>query len=371
MAWTWQHLKQWHVTNAEERARDLAWDGVKVEPLYRYAQQPVVRPAPECEHQWRHGGANKLQNQKQCIKCGRVELDAQPAPVVPDAYVRDERGRMMLNGVCEPKIGFGAGWNACRAAMLQGADGKPELTVWYGAMPETNGKTNWTAILHREGQHPREGITIDRSEYPDRVRYEADRMRHLIGELADEPDILAYDAEAHSGYVYPGNSPVIPGAEQRISDAVDLLKKAAPAMLADNGGPDGPLAGRMNSPVIPEGSASMFRRWLAFGRGMQNAGCQLPHNLIAETESMLAAAAQPQNAPQNIPEIIPGWIPVSERMPEAGGDMIVFTDGIVMSGISYAKKKGFYIQALEYDNDEPVDSVTHWMPLPAGPKEEK
>ena len=43
---------------------------------------------------------------------------AQPAPVVPDAYVRDERGRMMLNGVCEPKIGFGTGWNACRAAML-------------------------------------------------------------------------------------------------------------------------------------------------------------------------------------------------------------------------------------------------------------
>lgn len=48
---------------------------------------------------------------------------AQPAPAVPDAYVRDERGRMMLNGVCEPKIGFGIGWNACRAAMLIG--GKP------------------------------------------------------------------------------------------------------------------------------------------------------------------------------------------------------------------------------------------------------
>ncbi|HHT4570476.1 hypothetical protein [Enterobacter hormaechei] len=95
-------------------------------------------------------------------------------------------------------------------AMLQGADEKPELTVWYGSMPETNGKTNWTAMLHRKGHHPWEGITIDRSEYPDRVRYEADRMRHLIGELADEPDILAYDAEAHSGYVYPGNPPVTP-----------------------------------------------------------------------------------------------------------------------------------------------------------------
>ena len=50
--------------------------------------------------------------------CTMPVYAAQPAPVVPDAYVRDERGRMMLNGVCEPKIGFGIGWNACRAAML-------------------------------------------------------------------------------------------------------------------------------------------------------------------------------------------------------------------------------------------------------------
>lgn len=46
---------------------------------------------------------------------------APPAPVtVPDAYIRDERGRMMLNGNPEPRIGYGGGWNACRAAMLQG-----------------------------------------------------------------------------------------------------------------------------------------------------------------------------------------------------------------------------------------------------------
>lgn len=51
----------------------------------------------------------------------RSAANAQPAPVVPDAYVRDEHGRMMLNGVCEPKIGFGTGWNACRAAMLAAA----------------------------------------------------------------------------------------------------------------------------------------------------------------------------------------------------------------------------------------------------------
>ncbi|WP_227680676.1 hypothetical protein [Klebsiella quasipneumoniae] len=50
-----------------------------------------------------------------------------------------------------------------------------------------------------------------------------------------------------------GSSPVIPGAEQRIADAVELLKKAAPGMLADNSGPNGPLAGRMKSPAIPDG----------------------------------------------------------------------------------------------------------------------
>ncbi|WP_239719418.1 DUF551 domain-containing protein [Klebsiella quasipneumoniae] len=44
VAWTWQHLKQWYVTNDEERARELAWDGVKVEQLYRHAQPaPVVQ----------------------------------------------------------------------------------------------------------------------------------------------------------------------------------------------------------------------------------------------------------------------------------------------------------------------------------------
>lgn len=91
--------------------------------------------------------------------------------------------------------------------------------------------------------------------------------------------------------------------------------------------------------------------------------------VVNRRAAMLAAAPQ---LPGSEPATVPGkWIPVSERMPEAGGDMIVFTDGIVMSGVSYAKKKGFYIQALEYDDDEPVDSVTHWMSLPAGPQEVK
>lgn len=78
----------------------------------------------------------------------------------------------------------------------------PELTVWEGPMPESNGKSNFTAVLMRkdsmwDGPH----VTIERSEYPDRIRYEADRVRHLIGEIDDEPDIFVYDADKHSGYV--------------------------------------------------------------------------------------------------------------------------------------------------------------------------
>lgn len=84
---------------------------------------------------------------------------------------------------------------------------QPELTVWEGAMPESNGKSNFTAVLMRKGAGLFDGIsggmTIARSEYPDRVRYEADCVRWLIGELKEQPCILDYDADKHSGYAAP------------------------------------------------------------------------------------------------------------------------------------------------------------------------
>lgn len=84
---------------------------------------------------------------------------------------------------------------------------QPELTVWEGSMPESNGKSNFTAILMRKGGtlfNPlTDGFTIARSEYPDRVRYEADCVRWLIGELKEKPCITDYDADKHSGYAAP------------------------------------------------------------------------------------------------------------------------------------------------------------------------
>ena len=150
-------------------------------------------------------------------------------PVVPDAYVRDEHGRMMLNGVYEPKIGFGTGRNACRAAMLQA-----------GTLTNEGTKQAWTGI-------------------PD--------IDNAINML-DRIDTL----------------------ESCDDDRIEAVKTVLRG-----------LAG--NSPVIPDSSADMLRRWLTFGRGMQNAGSQLPHNLIAETESMLAAAPQ---SPGSDPATVPG-----------------------------------------------------------------
>lgn len=98
---------------------------------------------------------------------------------------------------------------------------RPALTVWYGPMPESNGKSNFTAILMRKDGEFFEGITggitIDRGEYPERVRYEADRMRYLIGELPDEPDITTYDTDLHSGYV---------SASMKMADELEVARHA-------------------------------------------------------------------------------------------------------------------------------------------------
>lgn len=78
-----------------------------------------------------------------------------------------------------------------------------KLKVWFGPLPESNGQTNWTAILYKDNGGRFDftnGFTLAQSEYKDRVRYDADCVRHILGELADQPDILAYDSELMEPY---------------------------------------------------------------------------------------------------------------------------------------------------------------------------
>ena len=124
--------------------------------------------------------------------------------------------------------------------------GQPALTVWEGAMPESNGKSNFTAVLMRKGAELFDGIsgglTIARSEYPDRVRYEADCVRWLIGELKDEPCITGYDADKHSGYkarddgvvLVPEGSRVVAGFEVIERKHVPTVTIRLPATHADD-----------------------------------------------------------------------------------------------------------------------------------------
>lgn len=74
---------------------------------------------------------------------------------------------------------------------------QPRLKVRLQSFPESNGKRNWTAILGREGKWGGlvgscGGITIERGELWNRVAYEAERARFLLGERDTEPFILDY-----------------------------------------------------------------------------------------------------------------------------------------------------------------------------------
>lgn len=84
---------------------------------------------------------------------------------------------------------------------------------------------------------------------------------------------------------------------------------------------------------------------------------------------VLAAAPQPQNAPQNIPEIIPGWIPVRERMPGSQEWVIVFAKWANQQVLCWDDVQNRWTDFE--DQSYYADMFTHWMPLPAGPKEEK
>ncbi len=71
------------------------------------------------------------------------------------------------------------------------------LTVRLISFPESNGKTNWTAMFVRaqpwDGlMNNAGGITIDRGECWNRVAYSAERARFLLGERATEPSIMDY-----------------------------------------------------------------------------------------------------------------------------------------------------------------------------------
>lgn len=213
-----------------------------------------------------------------------------------------------------------------RAAMLQGAEPvsqHPDLTVWYGSMPETNGKSNWTAILHRKGEGRQDGITIDRSEYPGRVLYAADRVRYLIGEKPDRPYILDYDGDKHSGYVKP--------VSQSDELPMDYLQ----------GHKDGlEWAARLAESNHPQTGDWLYDDPLELAKAIRK-GPDMPTGPVQ------------------------GWISCSERMPD-GMQTVITSNGF---DIGNGWWDGDAWQEWSRHDAVPGE-VTHWMPLPAAPQQE-
>jgi len=75
--------------------------------------------------------------------------------------------------------------------------GQQPLAVWFDSMPESNGKRNWTVVLHPADATGfdlfEKGFQVHRSEYYDRARYDADSLKFMLGLIEKEPFILDYD----------------------------------------------------------------------------------------------------------------------------------------------------------------------------------
>lgn len=89
-----------------------------------------------------------------------------------------------------------------------------ELTVKMFKMSESNGKTNWQAYFKRKDDPTFKGlvgslggICISWGECWNRVAYEAERARFLLGERTTEPCIMAYGEDVATSKEWKGDDP--------------------------------------------------------------------------------------------------------------------------------------------------------------------
>jgi hypothetical protein len=100
----------------------------------------------------------------------------------------------------------------CVQSGLRSEKSAVPLTVRLVSYPESNGKRNWTAMFARiqpwDGLIGNAGgVTIGRGEYWNRVAYEAERARFLIGERTTEPGIWAYGEDVKTPEEWHGADP--------------------------------------------------------------------------------------------------------------------------------------------------------------------
>ncbi|WXE09446.1 DUF551 domain-containing protein [Klebsiella pneumoniae] len=109
-------------------------------------------------------------------------------------------------------------------------------------------------------------------------------------------------------------------------------------------------------------------------RGIADCLCDAEEALIEVVNRCAAMLAAYPQSPGGDHATVPGkWIPVSERMPDVGVKVLCFP---AKDEPIHATFNGqLWLQDVSWSgSEEPIDNVipvtvTHWMPLPAGPQE--
>ncbi|HBQ4757031.1 TPA: DUF551 domain-containing protein [Escherichia coli] len=309
---------------------------------------------------------------------------AKPVPMVPDARPS------LNNGI----VGFDEGWNACRAAMLQSGnfrENKNSSTNNFREIAETS--TNYP-VIPSEVLSAILKVAKIRADFDD---FDGDRRG--IGDCLDEAEQelivtinkyasqLAAEPIATNDVREQTAVPPVPVIQADVAQAIEKLKRKLVECNRYNYCADAvkgveyachaamlqgsqPVSNHEELPLDYLQGQKDGLEWAA-----QLAEANHPQTgdwLYDDPLELAKAIRKGPDMPEfdgPTPVTPDGWISCSERMPEETGDIIVVSDCIVMSGISYSRRDGFYIAALEYDDDEPIGGVTHWMPLPEPPQE--
>ncbi|EFT3194213.1 DUF551 domain-containing protein, partial [Escherichia coli] len=311
---------------------------------------------------------------------------APPAPVVPEEKpMPNPLSMYAVDAVAA--IAEVRGWNACRAAMLQAGnfrENKDSSTNNFREISETS--TNYP-VIPSEVLSAILKVAKIRADFDD---FDGDRRG--IGDCLDEAEQelivtinkyasqLAAEPIATNDVREQTAVPPVPVIQADVAQAIEKLKRKLVECNRYNYCADAvkgveyachaamlqgsqPVSQTYKFPVNTPCQDAPAHIWL------QTAGVWPEDGELSELtwcshnqhhDDTLYVRADLVNG--NSPVTPDGWISCSERMPEETGDIIVVSDGIVMSGISYSRRDGFYIAALKYDDDEPIGGVTHWMP---------
>ncbi|QLQ47712.1 DUF551 domain-containing protein [Escherichia coli] len=368
--------------NIERRAYEIALASLEAEPVAYIFKHPAGKLFWALTDE-----SNKEQSDVIPVYA------APPVPVVPEEKTMPNPLKMYAVDAVAA-IAEVRGWNSCRAAMLQSGnfrENKNSSTNNFREIAETS--TNYPAIPSEvlsailkvariradfddfDGDRRGIGDCLDEAEQELIVT-----INKYASQLAAEP-IAANDVREQQTAVPP-----VPEIQADVAQAIENLKqklvecnrynycadavkgvedacRAVSYSQADNQPASGNQAAESNRDNEWTGNPDIDNAIIMLDRIDTLENC--------DDDRIEAVKAVLRRLAGNYPVIPDGWISCSERMPEETGDIIVVSDGIVMSGISYSHRDGFYIAALEYDDDEPIDGVTYWMPLPEPPQEAK